>query len=120
MHMKKILITAATALIAGCAATIGTEPPLWLLGEASPNAPVVKTIVIKPDTRWVNVIGGETVKFVVGDKSFAWTFNGASSIRDFDLNRVAPAGTLDHRVTAYIGPDPRYIGGDGERNGGRR
>ena len=50
--------------------------------------------------------GGEVVKFTVGDKSFAWNFNGQPS--SFDLNAVAPPGVMDHKVKAYIAPNPLY------------
>ena len=55
---------------------------------------------------YVNVTGGEIVRFTVGDKSFAWNFNGRPS--SFDLALVAPPGVLDHKVTAYIAPNPLY------------
>jgi hypothetical protein len=64
----------------------------------------------------VNVEGGQIVRFIVGDKAFNWNFYTARSVSSFDLNDVAPAGMLDHPVRAYVSPDPRYIGGDGERD----
>ena len=48
---------------------------------------VTRTIVIKPNTSYVNVTGGEVIRFEVGDKSFLWNFNGPGS--SFDLARVA-------------------------------
>jgi hypothetical protein len=59
----------------------------------------------------VNVDGGEIVKFVVGDKAFAWHFNGPLGVASFDLRRVAPPGVLDHQVMVYISPNLDYIGG---------
>ena len=61
--------------------------------------------MIRPDTRYINVTGGEIIRFTVGDKSFVWNFNGRPS--SFDLARVAPA-VLDHKVTAYVAPNPLY------------
>lgn len=67
-----------------------------------------RTIIIDPDTRWVNVDNGETVKFVVGDKSFAWRFDTLNQTV-VDLSRIAPAGMLlDRSIKAYVEPDPRY------------
>jgi len=63
-------------------------------------------IVIKPETRYVNVTGGEVIRFEVGNKSFVWNFNGQRS--SFDLARVAPTAVLDHKVTAYVAPNPMY------------
>ena len=78
-----------------------------LLGDPASPASANRTIAIHPDTRHVNVTGGEVVKFTVGDKSFAWNFNGHPS--SFDLNAVAPPGVMDHRVKAYVAPNPLYI-----------
>jgi hypothetical protein len=94
---------------------MGSTSRLDLLGDPAPVSAATRTIVIAPDTRYVNVIGGETVKFVVGDKSFAWTFDGAYP--SFDLNQTVAAGTLDHKVTAYVAPNPLYIN-DREHMGG--
>ena len=78
-----------------------------LLGDAASPASATRTIAIYPDTRYVNVTGGEIVKFTVGNQSFAWNFNGRPS--SFDLNAVAPPGVLDHGVQAYVAPNPLYI-----------
>ena len=81
---------------------------ITLLGDPASPASASRTIAIYPDTRYVNVTGGEVVKFTVGDKSFAWNFNGRPT--SFDLNAVAPPGVMDHKVKAYIAPNPLYGG----------
>src|SRR6266849_211778 len=53
-------------------------------GEAATPAAAERTIVIGPNTRWVNVNHGEIVKFVA---------NG---------QQVAPQGAIDHNVRVYI------------------
>ena len=67
---------------------------------------VTRTIVIKPDTGYVNVTGGEVIRFDVGGKSFVWNFNGTRS--SFDLGAIAPTGLLGRKVTAYVAPNPMY------------
>ncbi len=89
-----------------------SEPRLDLLGNPAPSNAATRTIVIKPDTKWVNVEGGEIINFVVGDKAFGWDFFVGSGISSFDLRRVAPPGILNHRVEAYVTPDPKYRGRD--------
>jgi len=42
------------------------------LGDPAPAAAANRTIVITPATKYVNVEGGQTVKFVVGGKTFTW------------------------------------------------
>lgn len=113
--MKHLFFCAQVLLLSACAYQ-NSERPIALLGDPAPPAAATKSILIQPDTKWVNVTGGDIVKFVVGEKTFAWAFNVASNVDAFELNRVAPPGILDHRVVAYVAPDPRYIGGDGKDN----
>jgi hypothetical protein len=86
-------------------------PPLDLLGDPAPQGAAERTIAITPDTKYVNVTGGQVVEFDVGGKTFTWDFDGAANVTSFDLNRVAPSGMLDHAVTAYVAPNPLYAGG---------
>jgi Heavy-metal resistance protein CzcE len=106
------------AALAGCATR---NDPIDLYGYPQPPDAYGRTIVIAPDTRYVNVTGGETVRFVAGDKIFAWNFFVARTVSNFDLNAVAPPGVLDHPVRVYVAPDPRYLGAGGLAHGhGRR
>jgi hypothetical protein len=82
-----------------------------LLGTPAPSAAAAQQIRIEPETKYVNVEGGDAVTFIVGDKSFTWIFDGSRNVGSFDLNDVAPRGILDHPVTVYIAPDPRWLGG---------
>jgi hypothetical protein len=83
---------------------------LGLLGKPAPQATADRTITITPDTRYVNVEGGQIVKFDGGGKIFTWDFDGPENVFSFDLNWVTPPGLLDHVVTAYVSPNPLYIG----------
>jgi hypothetical protein len=98
------LLMSAVALPA-VAATDSTE----FLGASAPSSSARQEIRIKPDTKYVNVVGGDIVKFVVGEKTFTWNFNGGRNFGSFDLNQVAPAGLLDRPLTVYIAPDPRRL-----------
>lgn len=80
-----------------------------LLGDPAPPEAAVRTVMISRDTRYVHVEGGEIIRFVVADKIFGWDFNGPLSVSSFDLQRVAPAGVLDHEVRVIIAPNPRYM-----------
>ncbi len=112
MNLKLLSAAVVTGMLAAaCASPSG--PRTDLLGSPATPAAATRTIVVTPTTRWVNVTGGEIVKFVVGDQVFAWNFNAAPTVNDFDLRQVAPPGVFDHQVQAYLAPDPRYIGGGG-------
>ncbi len=111
MHARLFPYLFAAVLMAGCA-TPFPEQPLSLLGIAAPPEAAIKTIFLTPETVHVNVTGGEVVRFVSGNKSFAWSFDGPLQVSNFDLRRVAPPGALDHPVIAYIAPNPMYLGLD--------
>ena len=103
----------ALALALPALASSAARQRLDLLGDPAPPTAAGRTIAITADTRYVNVQGGEVVRFDVGaNKSFAWSFNGSVVVTSFDLARVAPSGMLDHAVTAYVSPNPLYIGGE--------
>ena len=110
--MRNIICSGALALasvsltLSACAADTSS-----MLGQSEPSGYATKTIVIGPDTNYVNVDRGDVVKFVSGDKSFSWSFATPSTISEVTLNQVAPAGTLDHTVKAYIKRIPLYDGG---------
>lgn len=109
--LTRTLILAFATLLAFSTPAFA-EPRLDLLGNPAPSSAAQRTIVITPDTKWVNVEGGEIVNFVVGDKSFAWDFYVGFTVSSFDLSRVAPPGVLNRRIVAYVSPDPRYRGVD--------
>lgn len=112
LHAPSVVSFLLTGAVLAACATRTSYVDLY--GGPAPVSEAQRTIVIRPDTKHVNIEGGEVVRFVAGDKEFAWNFFVASSVRSFDLNEVAPPGVLDHRVRAYVSPDPRYIGGDGK------
>jgi hypothetical protein len=67
-----------------------------------------RVITITPATRWVNVTDGDTVRFIAGDRSFAWNFQVSRTVSVFDLKQIAPPGTLPRPVLVYVEPNPLY------------
>jgi hypothetical protein len=111
MNTKLLLpLLIATTLAAAGAGAGAAEQPASFRGNAAPaQAPVDQVIVLTDATRHVNVTGGQTVRFVVGDRSFTWCFqNGSAHVVPFDLEQIAPQGVLNHRVTAYVDDNPLY------------
>lgn len=111
-NMNRIFIYLSTVILLSACAAQRTELPITFLGDPIPHEEAEISIEIRPETKWVNVTGGETVRFVVGEKAFGWAFSVPWGARPFDLQRIAPPGMLDRPVTAYVAPDPRYLGGD--------
>ena len=101
---------ASIAVSIGLASLIGMVVPGPVLaqgvqsltmGSSVPPALGERTIVIGPDTRWVNVNQNEQIRFVADGVEFGWRFD-APGARSFDLQQVAPAGALRRPVTVYI------------------
>jgi hypothetical protein len=71
-----------------------------------------RVIVLDAGMKWVNVTGGETIKFSVGGKSFMWNFDTFTLAPVFDLDQIAPSGLLDGRsIKVYVAPDPHHTSG---------
>jgi heavy-metal resistance protein CzcE len=94
-------VAALTLSAASLAAASVTEADM--LGKPAQASAAQRTISIDPKTRWITVERGETVKFVANGQEFAWAFNGMSS--SFDLNRIAPTGTLNRDLKVYVWPN---------------
>lgn len=106
-RLVPFILAIALSTLGGCATR---SSYIDLYGAPAAPADYQPTIVITPATSYVNVEGGQTVRFIVGAKQFAWTFNISLPVNSFDLNDVAPPGVLDHPVRAFVSPDPKYIG----------
>lgn len=103
---RSISLIAAAILSTAAAAAPATRPDL----RGSPAAPAAaqRSVVISPSTRFVNVKGGETVRFVVNEAAFAWHFDIAANVGAVDLRSIAPPGLVDRKVMIYVSPDLRY------------
>jgi hypothetical protein len=77
------------------------------VAEVVPQLGAMRTVRIETKTRYVNVTANETVKFEANGNAFAINFAGGFSA--FDVNQLAPAGVLDHKVTVYGAPNPLYL-----------
>lgn len=88
-------VTLSAASLSASALTSGD-----LYGEGASPSLAARTIVVTPDTRFINVTRGEVVKLKVGSREFAWDFDGLA--RPFELNSIAPEGALDHDVRVYV------------------
>jgi Heavy-metal resistance protein CzcE len=78
-----------------------------LTGELVPQSAATRTIQIEAKTKYVNVTEHEAVRFQANGHVFAIRFFGQSPV--LDLNQLAPAGALDHKVRVYVAPDPLYL-----------
>jgi hypothetical protein len=113
MPIRRLCAVLSLALLATMSGGCATDPypgRIDLLGAPAGDASSVqRTVTITPDTRWVNVTGGETVRFVAGTRSFAWSFQSGPTVSKFDLNLVAPPGMLGRPILVYVAINPLYI-----------
>lgn len=98
-------ITAAAALT--LAATIAGANEY---GTAVAAANAERHVVITASTPWVNVNNGDTVEFQSNGSTFTWHFDTLRDEAAFDLSKIAPAGSVDHKVTVYVAANPLYRG----------
>jgi len=106
-QLATLLGSAAMGLVLCSSAVAG---PSDLYGEAAPNTAAERTVVIDHDTQYVNVTGGDVVRFVVHGQDFTWNFDTAANIGEVDLNKLLPSGLLHHTVKVYVERDPDYDG----------
>ena len=97
----KLLVPAVAALALSAASlTAAALTNADRYGEAANPAAAERTIVIGPNTRWVNVKRGEIVKFVANGQEFAWNFDGL--LNSVNLKQIAPQGAIAQEVGVSI------------------
>jgi hypothetical protein len=117
MKPKLVVLTVTAMTLGFLNLSASAFTPGSPMGEVVALSGAMRTIPIDAKTKYVNVTAHETVKFVANGNAFAINFSGSSATTFafvpsvFDLNQLAPAGVLDHKVTVYVAPDPLYISG---------
>lgn len=101
---RQLILASAVAIMLASAPFVSNADGLdkQLLGEPEPNTAAERVVVINPDTKYVNVTHGDIVEFIVANKPYTWDFDGSVAMREIDLNKVLPEGTLDHTVKVYV------------------
>ena len=103
-----IIATAIAATAGGAYAATNTNTKEFGMATAAANAD--RHLVIKGDTKWVNVDDGDTVEFNVDGKSFTWHFDTLRGESAFELSKIAPEGIDVGKVTVYVAANPLYRG----------
>jgi heavy-metal resistance protein CzcE len=109
MLAAALATSAALSLPTGCASTRSAGPALGTPAERHSHD---RTVLIRPNTKVVNVDGGEVITFIVREpdgteRSFTWNFDIARETVG-DLRTIAPAGMLDRPVRVVVAPSARY------------
>jgi hypothetical protein len=105
----KLIVAGAVPLMLAVTSYSSTAAEDFYGEPAQPTA-LSRTVTIGKDTQYVNVTGGEIIKFVTPAKTFTWNFKTFTRPDQvIDLNKIAP-DALDHEVKVYIAADPGYAG----------
>lgn len=79
-------------------------------GVAVSDSAAERTIALTADTKYVNVVDGETVKFTADGKSFSWHISTWPNVNVFGLEKIAPQDLPANGIKVYVAPNPRYFG----------
>lgn len=107
MNAKKIAL--ALAMLTAIAANAQPTGQGADYGQTAPEQAAERTVEVTAGTRYVNVVNGQTVKFKVGDGSFAWHVSTYPNVGAFDLASIAPAGMSVPNVQVYVAPGDGYL-----------
>lgn len=97
---------AAQAAAATVTVHAATAPAIY--GQPAAGTAADRQIALRPDTRWVNVSNGDTVRFTAGGKSFVWHFDTLQDAPTFALGAIAPRDIDVGAVRVYVAANPLY------------
>lgn len=107
---KLILSGVLAALVSACAATPVSTPAGAELGVQGDVRLVMREVLITPQTRWVNVESGETVRFSAaqGGESVVWYFDTPSWATG-RLSDIAPKLAQGRDIPIYVAMPRLYM-----------
>lgn len=108
MSTRPLLPAISLSLLTACMSATAVTPRADLLGTPVPASAATRVVTITQDTRWVNVVSGDTVRFVGNGGEFGWSFDTSPLVQSFDLSQVAPSGALGRELRVYVAPNPLY------------
>ncbi|MEO7496060.1 MAG: CzcE family metal-binding protein [Massilia sp.] len=107
---KRLALLILSVALASSACATGMSGNSDDFGSAVADSAAERSITITSSTRYVNVVNGQTVKFILGGQSFTWHFDTWPSISVIDFARIAPANVQTGAIKVYVEPSPRYLG----------
>lgn len=104
----RLFLPLAVALSAACVTASAVTPRADLLGTPVPAHAATRVVNLNSGMQSINVVAGDTIRFVNGNGEFGWSFNVSPIVQTFDLSQVAPSGALGHPLRVYVAPSPLY------------
>lgn len=108
MSLRPFVPAVLVTLLMACISASAVTPRADLLGTPIPAAAATRVVQLTPEMHSINVIAGDTVRFVGGSGEFGWSFDTSPIVQTFELNQVAPGGALGQPVRVYVTPSPLY------------
>jgi hypothetical protein len=108
MSTRPLIPALSLALLTACMSAGAVNPRADLLGSPVPAYAATRVVNLTPDTHSINVVAGDTIRFVNGSGEFGWSFDVSPIVQTFDLNQVAPSGAVGHPLRVYVAPSPLY------------
>lgn len=105
---SRSFVPAVFALMTASLSASAAQPRADLLGSQVPPSAATRTVNLASNVQSINVVSGDTVRFVGNGGEFAWTFNTSPIVQVFELNQVAPSGTVGQPLRVYVAPSPLY------------
>jgi len=95
------------------AAVAGHHGPGFWGEQVDDQSRFKRTVVVEPDTKWIHVTGGETIRFVLRqqdqEQSFVWRFTTYGGSPTIDLGAMAPLeGIATEQTYVIVKTDPKY------------
>ena len=108
MSSRQFVPAVSVVLLTACISASAVTPRADLLGSPIPAAAATRTVNLGSGMQSINVVSGDTVRFVGNGGEFAWSFNTSPIVQVFDLNQVAPNGAVGQPMRVYVAPSPLY------------
>jgi len=109
MKLKKLLFAASFLTALSALSAHAGEVDKTAYGVALPDSARAERVVeIRPGARWANVVNGQTVKFVVGGKSFNWQVWTMPNVNSFDLDKIVPAEVKAAGIQVHVAASAQY------------
>ena len=108
MSTRPLIPVLSLTLLTACMSATAVTPRADLLGSPVPAQAATRVVNLTPGMQSINVVSGDTIRFVNGSGEFGWSFNVSPIVQTFDLNQVAPSGALGHPLQVYVAPSPLY------------
>jgi hypothetical protein len=108
MSVRPLVPAVIVTLLTACMSASAVTPRVDLLGTPVPPTAATRVVTLTPGMHSINVISGDTVRFIGSGSEFAWSFDTSPIVQVFDLNQVAPSGALAQQLRVYVAPNPLY------------